>query len=316
MLLGSARRAAADPRGAQVVVEINDSAKSLLDTRLARRLIQLELSDLEIPPDPTLLHAPRGTALFFRVSIAQHRTFRVELWDRGEFCGARLLTRERGSPELRARRVALAAAELARGLHQQRLREIALVNAKRKAAENAKNEAAARVPRLALAAGGLAAWLGSSNAWLAGPELRGELRFPGGARVGLGVASLAGRLGGVPGSPGLRWFELALSPSWTAKLAPSFDLDVGLTASAAVAHFTRVSAVDDIAGELDTWSARAALHLLAEPRLARGVRLEVGPEVGALLRPLPFRDETGVDRHVGGLWLGAEVGVVLDPRAR
>jgi hypothetical protein len=299
-----------------VVVEIDDSASSLLDTRLARRLIQLELSDLDIPPDPVLAHSPRGTALFFRVSAARGgATFRVELWDHGEFCGARLLTGERGSPELGSRRVALAAAELARRLHQRRLREIAVANAKRKAAENAKNEAAARVPRLALSAGALAAWLGPGDAWLAGPELRGELRLFGGARLGVGVAWLAGALDGVPQSPGLRWFELSLSPSWTARLAPSFDLDAGLTASAAVAHFTRVSAVDGIAGELDTWSARAALHLLAEPRLARGVRLEVGPEIGALLRPLPFRDDAGIERHVGGLWLGATLGVVLDPRA-
>lgn len=296
-----------------MVVEIGDSAKSLLDTRLARRLIQLELSDLHIPPDPALRRAPRGTALFFRVFGARGEMFRVELWDHGEFCGARLLTGERGSPELRSRRVALAAAELARRLHQRRLTELAIANAKRKGADNDKNDAARHWARLALGAGALAAWLGPRDAWLAGPELRGELRFPGGMRVGLGAAWLAGSVNGVPASPGLRWFELSLSPGWTVKMDPAFDLDLGLNAAAAAAHFTRIAAVDGIPGELDTWSARAALHVWAEPRLGPGLRLALGPEVGAVLRPLPFRDETGVERRVGGLWLEAAVGVVLDP---
>ncbi|HYP90384.1 MAG TPA: hypothetical protein VEQ59_19565, partial [Polyangiaceae bacterium] len=100
---------------ASVVVEIDLGAERLVDARSARRLVPLELADVALPT------TSRGTpVLFFRVLGRDAGTLRLELWERGEFHGARTLSGAGENPQLVARRVALAAAELGRRLARKR----------------------------------------------------------------------------------------------------------------------------------------------------------------------------------------------------
>jgi len=309
------RGAAANP-GAPVVVEIDQKAEALLDPHLTRRLIQLELGDVEVPPS----EPPPGTpaepsSLFFRVLVTRRGTLRVELWDHGEFGGARSVSTARGSSQIRSRRIALASAELARRLRQKRVYEVQQrARAKMRTKNQQKAEAAARAPRFVLVAGAVGAALGPGDAWLAGPTLAGRLRL-GHARLAVGAAWMPGAVPLAAGTPSARWLELSLSPSYAVPLGRGFDLDVGLTAAAAAVHMTGNAALDGIDNEHDTWSARAVGHFYLEPRLSRTLSLSIGPEVGAVLRRIPVVDAQGARHRLGGLWLGAQLGVVLDPAA-
>ena len=130
-------------RGAAVLVEIGDSAESLLDARATRRLVQLELSEIDVPPASGNKRA--RAPLFFRVVLVEPDV-RVELWERGEYYGARVVSGSNAAGQLGARRVALAAAELARRLQRKRQ-----VQAEReRVAELSRAAEAAREARRAL----------------------------------------------------------------------------------------------------------------------------------------------------------------------
>ncbi len=298
------------------MVEIDEKAQPLIDPHLTRRLVQLELTDVEVPPAVAGEGAHRVPAtLFFRVLVTKRGTVRVELWDHGEFAGARSVSAKRGSAPIRSRRIALAAAELARRLRQRRLYDAKQrQEAKKRADDERKAAAAARAPRIALTAGALGAMVGSGDAWLAGPELSGQLRIRG-ARLSVGAAWLSGALPLGAGTPGARWLELSLSPSYAARLGRSLDLDAGLTAAAAAVHVTGATQLDGIDNEHDTWSARAVGHVYLQPHLSRALALSFGPELGAMLRRVPMVDARGQKHRLGGLWLGVGLGVVLDPAA-
>lgn len=272
---------------------------------------------MAVPPPPAATtngHRPPAS-LYFRVTVTKRGSVRVELWERGEFGGARSVSAAHGSAQIRSRRIALAAAELARRLRQKRLYEAQQRRAaKQRAERERKAAAAARAPRVALIAGASGAAVGPGDAWLAGPTLAGQLRIRR-ARIAVGAAWMLGAVPLAHGTPGTRWLELSLSPSYAVPLGRRLDLDVGLTAAAAAVHVTGRTALDGIDNEHDTWSARAIGHFYLEPRLSRALSLEFGPEVGAVLRRIPIADAQGNRRRLGGLWLGAELGVVLDPAA-
>jgi hypothetical protein len=302
--------------GPRVVVEITARAEQQVDSRLTRRLIELELGDLELPPRASEPHPRSYSSVFFRVLVPRTDALRVELWDRGEFHGARSVSGH-GSRQLRARRVALGAAELVRRLREKRLAEARQLaeQQERAAREQAEREAWEQKPTLALASRASGALIGPGDLWLAGPGLSGQLRLGHGARLDLGARWLWG------GSPELdqtrvTWLELELAPSYALRITPSFDLDLGLQAAAASVHLSRVAAVDGIAGADDTWSARAGVVALAEPRLSDGARLSLGPELGVVLRRIPVRDDAGRERQLGGVWIGASLALLLDPTNR
>jgi hypothetical protein len=306
-------RAAPGPR---VVVEITPRAEQQIDPRLTRRLIALELGDIEVPPQPNEPHPRTYATVFFRVLVVSADSLRVELWERGEFYGARSVSGE-GSRQIRARRLALGAAELVHRLRQRRLAEARHLaeEQRRLEREAAEREAWEQKPTIALGTGAVVAFIGPGDAWLAGPELAGELRLARGPRLDLGLRWLWGGAGEVNDS-GVSWLEILLAPSYVLRVRPALDLSLGVQAGAAAVHLSRATAVDDVAGEHDTWSARAALFVHAEPRLASWARLIAGPELGAVLRAIPARDEAGEQQRLGGLWIGASVGLALDPAAK
>ena len=294
--------------GTPVLVEISDGAETLLDARAARHLVALELSDIHVLELGNRAPMP----LFFRV-VQQGQDLRVELWQRGEFHGARLVSGTNSGGQLSSRRVALAAAELARRLHKkrqvqaerERAEALARAAARAEEARHALDGPLAARPSLAFAD------VGSLAAMLAGPRLLGQWSFARHTRLDVGFAWLAGS---APDSAKTEWLEVSLSPSRRLQLADGFDLDLGVNVAAAWVRLAHVRSVDAILDQNETWSARATALVRLEPRLSRQLRLSIGGEAGLLLREIPFQPlSAGADR-LRGMWLGVDLGVVFTPR--
>jgi len=314
---GTARRASADPGPLEVVVEIDAESDRLLDARLTRRLIGLELKEVDVPAPPAALPGSVQRSLFVRVRGDSGHRLRVELWEHGVFHGARVVTvTPGGSRYLRAQRIALVAADLARRLRQERLRQVREQEHARSRSGIAPPGARAALapPRARLRSRALGALVGPGDLGFAGPGLGGELVL-GRAKVELGAAWLFGMAPSVAGSPRAEWLELSIAPSYSAPISPRFDLYLGLRLAAATVHLTDISGLDRIAAQHDTWSARAAGELGFEYRLTPKVSLRGGPEFGSVLRRMIVTDRRGADHRLGGLWLGLALGVSLDPAA-
>lgn len=282
--------------GEHLILEIGPEAARVVDARLTRRLVALETADVEVP-------TPKGafgtSTLYYRVLTDPQGGLRVELWELGELHGARRISAE-GSEQLEARRIAIAAGELARQLRRRRLMEIE-ASRRPKASDHKTEIATAGFPihgALLWSAGVLGGTVAGSAAVLAGPELAMALRFSGRQTVALGAAWLAGDSSRLEGSS-LRWLEGNLSASQGFALSPSVDLHVGAGMAAASVH----------AATTDDWSARAGLEVRAEVALGKHLSLAIGPDVGALLHAV--RDGSG--HRLMGVWLGAGAGLHLLP---
>lgn len=212
-----------------------------------------------------------------------------------------------------ARRVALAAAELARRLQKKRQ-----LLAERERLEQARREAnRAREARLALEGpfalrpSALIAGVGGLSSVLAGPRLLGQWSFAPRTRLDAGFSWLAGS---APDSARTEWLELSVSPSRRVSLSETLELDLGVNVAAAWIRLGRVRGVDAIPDQSETWSARAAALVRLEPRLTRQLRLSIGAEAGLLLREVPFSPLAGGTDRLHGAWLGLDLGVVFTPR--
>jgi hypothetical protein len=268
---------------------------------------------VDVPPPVAGVASRHPAALFYRVLATDPQTIRVELWERGEFHGARKVSLAQGTAQILARRIALAAAELARRLRRKRLAEAAQP---KKDPNLDSAGAGVDQARVAFGAGAGAVLLGPGDAMLLGPQLGAELRFASGARLGLGSAWLLGSAVGLDGSPPMEWLELSLSPSYALKLTRGLELALGAGFAAASLHVNDVAAVDGIDGQEQSWSARAALELLLEARLGHGLGLRAGSDAGVVLRRIPVQDAGGGKDRLGGLWLGGSLGLFFDPAAR
>jgi hypothetical protein len=289
-----------------VVVEIGAKAEQQVDPLFTRRLLQLELSDVEVPPEPTREKAS-WSSLFYRVLATEPDKLRVELWERGEFHGARTVNVTRGSTQLHARRIALAAAELARGLRQRRLARAALPE---KPNGNGAVHARGSGARLLLDAGLRGAASGSAKSVLAGPELGALVRFDGGLDLELSAAWLFGEMRGLSGPVVAVWREVRVSPAFMGALSPELRLGIGANFAAAAVHVSGAQRVED-ATSVDTWSGRTTLDGRFEVALGRSAALSLRPEVGATVRRFGVVDEQGARERLGGLWLGASLHVLL-----
>lgn len=294
-----------------VAVEVDARAETTLDTRAVRRLVQLELADVDVPPRP----GAADTALFVRVLYAREGELRIELWERGEQHGARAVqAREngvaRGASALVPRRIALAAAELARGLRQRR-RTLALAadRARRRAEFVAELRRTRTVdgPR-ALRVGALAT--SGEHLSLIGPAVDAQLHVFRSLRLDVGAAWSAGLL---EWERGVEAWSLRFGPMQRFALSRSLDLDLGVRAEASVLSFHRVAAVDAIAREDASWAARVDGIVRLEPRLTRNARLSFGAGGGIFLRRMRIVTDDGRALRPGLPFLSAEIGVVLTP---
>jgi hypothetical protein len=290
----------------ELVIEIDPAAERLLDARAARRLVALELADVEVPA-----RTAAQPALFYRVLGRARGLVRVELWERGELHDARVVSTAQGSAHLVARRVALAAAELARGLRQKRLAE-----SRREARELTRLRAAARA-RAERTREGPFAVRGGSGTWrgdavtLVGSSLTFELSVRSPVRIDLGARWLGGFDDRTPGR--LTLLEASIGPARRFRLTPALDLDLAAALSPVLVHVSGATAVDAVPSVHQTWSARGAVSGRLEPRLGRAVRAFIGFESSLLLRSVLAQFPDGRERHYSGVFLGGELGLVVTP---
>ncbi|HEX2871237.1 MAG TPA: hypothetical protein VHP33_08275 [Polyangiaceae bacterium] len=290
-----------------VVVEIDAPAERLVDPRSARRLVPLELSDVAVPVGSSSRGAP---VLFFRVLGRTDGSLRIELWERGEYHGARLLGGAGENPQLVARRVALAAAELGRRLARKREAALQRDERLRKA-----REARAKVLRERTQDGPVAlrAELGvgavPGKLLLFGQRLSGELSLSGPLRLDVGAEAWGGSL---QPSLGTELHGVSLGPAYRVVLTRGLDLDLGLQAAALLIQAPAARSFDAIAAQSSSWTARLALTARFELRLTRQVRALLGAEAGSLLRSVPYESDGGPER-LRGSWWGASLGAVVTP---
>ncbi len=288
----------------RLILEISPDAASRLDVRLTERLVVLETADLDVA-------APSGVPfrppLYFRILPLPEGAVRVELWELGKPYGARSVSGA-GTDHLKARRIALAAAELGRQLQRRRMAELAAarqaVTADR--ADGGRAEGFPIHARFVASAGARGAALGGASAWLAGPELAATLRFDTGQRLSLGAGWLAGRYG----DDGFRWLEASLSFAQSFALARTVALDAGLSLAAAS---TNVTGSEVTEGSMDGWSARAGAFAKVQIRIGRFLSLGVGPDLGVVLRPVS--NGRADASRLGGAWLGGSLVLTVDPGA-
>lgn len=309
-LVSSAAAAPTAPEAPDVVVEISPAAGEVLNDGATRRLIQLELAEIKVVPHPLRQDTGRLT-LFYRLVLTPAGELRIELWDLGEFYGARRVSTAHGDKKLLARHVALATAELAQRLsraHSQKAKQIER-QAQRELEERRARLEQARRERWALVSQAMAAWLPRAEAGLAGPRLGFQLNHPHRGRVEWSAAWLLGTVSSIPEVRGIEWLELRAAPQLR------FDaqsLAAGLEFAAATVAFGGPVSVDAIPDQRQTWSARAGLHLEFQPRIGEQLRLNIAADASYLLRSIPLATATASER-IQGAWFGLNLGVVIEP---
>jgi hypothetical protein len=288
-----------------VVVEIDLGAERVVDARSARRLVPLELSDVAVPSN-----ARGGAALFFRVLGRADGTLHIELWQRGEYYGERVLRGTGENPQLVARRVALAAAELARRLVRKRQLSLARDARLRQARLERERMAAARTQDGPLALRSELSFASAAGRLqLFGSRLGAELTLAAPLRVDWGAELWAGQLAG----DGALLEGLSVSPAYRWALGRALDVDVGVGAALLLVQLPSASSVDGVTDQLSAWTARLDGKVRLQLRLGRQLRGLLGAEGGGLLRDVTWtKAGSGPDR-LRGLWLGVSLGLVLTP---
>jgi len=308
LLLGVSLCFCAHVAQAATVVEVERATQDWVDGALARRLVVLELSDVDVPAPLDAQTKSRSPGLYVRILEAEDRLV-VELWDRGELQGQRRLSLS-GSPPLMARRIALAAGELARRLRERRLTE-ARAHKRRLQREEERRRRPQFVPiwgRPFLRASASVAVTTGGKALVFGPQLVGGLRLHRGPELAVGVGLFTGPLTDIAGDPWLEWYEVQLRPSYPMQ----FDwgtLRVGPLLSVASVHLVDASR-DEAGRHSETWSGKAALDVAWAWRLGGHRALEVGVEAGALLRRVPVISD-GQRGDLQGLWGAASLALTF-----
>jgi len=271
--------------------------------------VPLELADVNVPP----LGAARSAAdLFFRVLRRNGGALRIELWERGEFYGARSLNVAGENPQLLSRRVALASAELARRLARKReatlardarLREARLAREWLRAQRTHDGPVALR-SELGFAAA-------PSQATLFGVRTAGELSLYGPLRLDVSAEAWGGSL-----RSGLRaeLYGVGLGPAYRLVLTRSLDLDLGARAAAFLVEAPGAASLDDVAWQMGSWTALVSGAARLQVRLTRQLRASLGGEAGPLLRSMSYVTVAGDAQRLSGSWWSASLGLIVTPR--
>jgi hypothetical protein len=296
--------------GVSAVIEVADDVQALVDVRLARRLIRLELADVELPQVNSAAPnaVPQGATqkseevVFVRL-LRQGDTLVVELWAKGEFSGERRLSTS-DNEQHQARRVALASAELAR-----RVREVRVVERQRVLQEHLVATAASSSKYLTpwdvgLDVGVSSAWWADADTPLLGPRVTMWAVTESGVGLGITGAAMTAMASGVVSS----WTELALRPSWGTEVNSALSLGVGLQLGASVVGISRQASFPSSEVSQQTWATKVALDARAEWAMNPRMSVFAAPEFGWMLRALAVETRER-PRSLDGVWLGVSLGV-------
>jgi hypothetical protein len=303
---------AANAKAVGVTVEVTDAAEGLLDSRLARRLIALELADVELPtisrtspfhgpPTPT---GARGVEIVFVRLLGEADLLTVELWAQGLLAGERRI-RVAGTEEHQARRVALACAELARHVREARLTERQRV-LKEHLFPNATNGA----PSYSVAVGLGASvsthvvWLPTVESVLIGPQFGVWVK----SEQSVGIELFGGYYHAAQTEGPRFWSEFGLRPTFALTLTNAVGLELKPTVAAGLLDVGVRRSILGAPESKQTWSARAAFDASISLRLSSSARLRFGPEFGLLLREVGLQPRQDAPSNVRGLWIGLGLG--------
>lgn len=251
-------------------------------------------------------------SLYIRVNY-EGPNLRVEVWDRGDEAGERLISGS-GGPGLVARRVALTTVELLRKLSrrrsiEQKRRLEAELQAKREEEREREGRERER-PRLVSSL--RAAGFPSAGAAF-GPELGVQLNGDAPLRFGVSLGYGAG--------------FLELSPSSEAEATPSFSLlscelllgyvvPVTVRGEFSFGPYARASALHKNgpvalpSGEHDALTATGGLYVGFDASVSRSIGLFARGDAGVVLAPLALMVDESATR-LEGLSLGLSLGMTL-----
>lgn len=295
-----------------VTVEVASDVEELVDAQLARRLIRLELADVELPKVNGATPTRSATSVTQRpdevvfVRLLRHgEGLLVELWAKGELYGERRLVSS-SNEQHQARRVALASAELARGLREARVRERQRLLREHLAPNPVTTPSyVTNVNVAGLASVVAAAWPGADT-MMVGPRL-----FVGAVtEAGVGVGFTGAVFTSTAATVVRSWSELGLRSSWQHALSSQFELSAGLDLVAGVVDIEPNTSFDRSELSRQTWQAKAGLDVRLEWRIEPQVSLVLAPEAGWFLRNLRVVRERN-DETLGGPWVGVALGALV-----
>lgn len=295
-----------------VTVEITDDAQALVDAQLARRLIRLELADVELPKVNGAAPTNRGETVhgheevvFVRL-LSQQDTLVVELWAQGALSGERRLSVS-PNQQHQARRVALASAELARRVREARVVERHRYLRKHLAPKpnDAAPEYVTKV-RVEGAAAIAAVMWPDADALLVGPRLFLDAVTDVG--IGLGITAAAFT---TTGSATVSSFsELALRPSWQAILGPHLQTSVGLSLGLGQLDVAPSASFASSDVSRQTWQTKVALDAQLRWVLSPRLSLFAAPEAALLTRTVEVSLAEQSEK-LGGTWFGIALGALV-----
>lgn len=283
----------------EIVTEIDAAAERWLDANATRRLIVLELAEVEVAP------SPRGesddVSLYYRIR-GQHGGLRIELWERGELLGARTVSAGGAARQLNSRSAALTAAELARRADHQRRDEARRLARRRNELRLLERRAAEqrRVLGWRLRSGAFAELVGKAEAWQIGPSIEAVHTARSRLRLSWGVRASAGAFEG----DSVQSLGVSAAPGYVFGLPSTWGVEVGLSMSASVYRLAEASRLDAVSGQKETWSALAGPFARVEGPLTDRVRFNVGPTLGLVLRRFTLVDAAGREQEFGGAFFG------------
>lgn len=297
---------------------VDPSGTSDLETLrpFLHRTLRVELQDLVVRAEPERLEdGPEDVRLHVLVE-ATSRAFHVEIWDRGERAGRRVVSPD-GSPPVVARRIALAVLELARDLSKERERRAFQLEAARERAHlvELELEQRERVRRLTLGAGVEGTVL-PGQAALVGPGARlsfnGDLPF----RLSLNIGYQLGGLEALRARQGgpllLSEIRVALEPAYVLGAFERQRFEVGPILSGSALHVVDGAEFDGLSGQSSSYTLGFGGKVGYEHLVNQILSLRIGVEASVLLRSVPIvlaSEQT----ELSGVRLGLVLGMMLRP---